>query len=156
MPSSISNSCSTKLQQPILALCLEKTSAFRFNTTQSESSSLSDILLFKCYISGRTGLFAANSVFVGLSGKFEQLDSPSSVSDFIEDNFLGHFNALIPFAFLVGMQGTLSYVKSFKVLHTLIVGVQRQRVSKLLSSLYRHRGCLCVQQNTNTQSALNE
>ena len=34
-----------------------------------------------------TGLFEAISVSVGLSGKFEQLDSPSSVSDFIEINF---------------------------------------------------------------------
>ena len=75
------------------ALCFEKTSAFRFSTALSESSSLSDILPFKCSISGRTGLFAANSASVGLSGKFEQLDSPSSVSDFIENNFLEDFNS---------------------------------------------------------------
>ena len=58
-------------------------------TALSESSSLSDILPLKCSISGRTGLFGANSVSVGLSGKFEQLDSPSSVSDFIENAMRG-------------------------------------------------------------------
>ena len=70
------------------ALILEKTSAFRFNT------SLTDILHLRCSISGRIGLFTAISVSVGLSGKLEQLDSPSSVSDFIEKSFLKDF---IPF-----------------------------------------------------------
>ena len=35
----------------------------------------------KCSISGNTGLSIYNSSSVGLSGKFEQLDSPLSVSD---------------------------------------------------------------------------
>ena len=86
-PSSISFSLSTKLQQPMSALCCERTSALRFNTSLRESSSLSDILLFRCSISGRTSLFAANSVSVGLSAKLEQLDSPSCVSGFIENIF---------------------------------------------------------------------
>ena len=80
------------------ALCFETTSAFRFSTTLSESSSRSDILPFRCSISGRRSLFAANSVSVGLSGKFEQLDNPSSVSDFIENNFLEYFNSFILFS----------------------------------------------------------
>ena len=80
------------------ALCFKKTSTFRLSTALSESSSLSDILPFKCSISGRTGLFAANSVSVVLSGKFEQLDNPSSVSDFIENNFLVDFNSFTLFS----------------------------------------------------------
>ena len=96
--SSISISCSTKLQQTLSALCFEKTSAFRFSTALSESSSLSDILPFRCSISGRTCLFAANSASVGLTGKFEQLDNPSSVSEFLENNFLEDFNSFILFS----------------------------------------------------------
>ena len=37
--------------------------------------------LFECSISGNTGLSISNSSGVGLSGKFEQLESPSSVSN---------------------------------------------------------------------------
>ena len=47
------------------------------------------------FISGRTDLFAANYVFDGLSGKFEQLDNPSSVSDFNENNFVEDFNSFV-------------------------------------------------------------
>ena len=42
-------------------------------------------------------MFDANSVSVGLSGKLEQIDSPSSVTDFIEDNFSKDFNWFILF-----------------------------------------------------------
>ena len=80
------------------ALFFEKTSAFRLSTALNESSSLSDILPFKCSISGRIGLFAANSVSDGLSGKFDQLDNPLSVSDFIENNFLEDFNSFTLFS----------------------------------------------------------
>ena len=80
------------------ALCFEKMSAFRLSTALSESSSLSDILPFKCSISGRNGLFAAKSASVGLSGKFEQLDHPSSISDFIENDFLEIFNSFTLFS----------------------------------------------------------
>ena len=38
----------------------------------------------KCSISVSTGLSISNSSGVGLSGKFEQLDSPTPVSDLIE------------------------------------------------------------------------
>ena len=86
-----------KSQQPLSALCFEKTSAFQFNTTLSDSNSMSVNLPFKCCISCRSGLFDANSVSVGLSEKFEQLDSPSSVSDFIENSFCEDFNSLILF-----------------------------------------------------------
>ena len=84
-------------QQPLSALYFEKTSAFQFNTTLSESNSLSVNLHFKCSISCRIGLFDAKSVSVGLSEKTEQLDSPSSVSDFIENSFCEDFNSLILF-----------------------------------------------------------
>ena len=76
------------------ALCSEKTSVFRFNTSLRESSFLSDNLTFRCFISGRTGLTTSNSMSVGLSGKFEKLDSPSSVSHFMEITFLKDFNSL--------------------------------------------------------------
>ena len=68
---------------------------FQFNTALSECSFLSDNLAFNCSISGRTGLFDSNFVSVGLSGKIEQLNSTSSVSDFIENYFLEDFNSLI-------------------------------------------------------------
>ena len=54
--SSSSISCSTKLQQSISALCFQKTSAFRFRTFRNFSKSPSPIFLFKCSISGKTGL----------------------------------------------------------------------------------------------------
>ena len=85
-PSSSSISCSTKLQQPISALRFENTSAFRFKTFRNFSKSPSPIFLFKCYISGKTGLSDSSSYDAGRSGKFEQLDKPSSVYDFIENN----------------------------------------------------------------------
>ena len=50
-----------------------------------ESRSLSGICRYS--ISGKIGLFAANSVSVSFSGKFEQLYSPSFVSDFKENSF---------------------------------------------------------------------
>ena len=62
-------------------LCLEKTSAFRSCTSVTVSSCSSLTLPLKCYISGKIGLSISISSSVGLSGKFEQLDSPSSVSD---------------------------------------------------------------------------
>ena len=55
-PSSSSISCSTKLQQPMSALCFENTSAFRFKTAQNNSKSPSPVFPFKCSISGKTGL----------------------------------------------------------------------------------------------------
>ena len=85
-PSSSSISCLTKLQQPISALCFENTSAFRFKSSRINSKSQSPIFLFKCSISGKTGLSDSSSYDEGRSGKFEQLDKPSSVSDFIENN----------------------------------------------------------------------
>ena len=85
-PSSSSISCSTKLQQPISALCLENTSAFRFKTSRSDSKSPSPIFPFKCSISGKTGLSDSSLYYEGRSGKFDQLDKQSSVSDFIENN----------------------------------------------------------------------
>ena len=44
--------------------------------------------------------FAAKSISVGLSGELEQLDNPSSVSDFIENNFLEDFNLFFLFSIL--------------------------------------------------------
>ena len=140
------------------SLCFEKTSAFRFSTALSESSSLSDILPFGCSIWGGTWLFASNSVSLGLSRKFEQLDNPSSVSDFIENNFLEDFNSFILFSIhsWFACKGHLSYIKLFQVLHTLKVCVQRQCVAKFVSPLYCHCGCFCIQQHTHRQSALSE
>ena len=79
-PSSSSVSCWMKLQQPIYAVCFENTSAFRFKTSRSNSKSPSPILPFKCSISGKTGLSDSSSYDEGRSGKFEQLNKPSSVS----------------------------------------------------------------------------
>ena len=139
----------------VSALCFEKTSAFRFSTALSESSSRSDIYPIRCAISRRTGLFAANSVSVGLSGKFEQLDNTSSVSDFIENNFLEDFNSFILSSIHSWFACKEHFV--FQVLHTLKVCVQRQCVvAKFLSPLYCHCGCFCVQQHTLTQIALSE
>ena len=50
------------------------------------SKSPSPILPFKCSIYVKTGLSDSSSYDDGRSGKFEQLDKPSSVSDFIENN----------------------------------------------------------------------
>ena len=85
-PSSSSISCSTNLQHPMSALCFENTSAFRFKTSRNFSKSPSPIFYFKCSISGKTGLSDSSSYDEGRSGKFEQLDKPSSISDFIEMN----------------------------------------------------------------------
>ena len=76
-PSSSSISCSPKLQQPISTLCFENTYV---------SKNPSHIFPFKCSISGKTGLSDSSSYDEGRSGKFEQLDKPSSVSDFIKNN----------------------------------------------------------------------
>ena len=94
------NFVSYKIAATYVGLMLRKKNAFRFSTALSESSSLCDILPFRSSISGRTCLFAANSVSVGLPGKFEKLDNPSSVSDFIENNFLEDFNSFILFIIL--------------------------------------------------------
>ena len=58
-----------KIATVYVGFVIRKTSAFQFNTSLRESSSLSVILLLRCSISGKTGLFATNSVSVGLSGK---------------------------------------------------------------------------------------
>ena len=85
-PSSSSISCSTKLHQPISALCFENTSAFRFKTSRNFSKSPSLLFPFMSYISGKTDLSEFNSYDEGCLGKFEQLDKPSFVSDFLENN----------------------------------------------------------------------
>ena len=90
-PSSSSISCSTKLQQPISALCFKNTSAFQFKTSRNFLKSLSPIFPFKCSISGKTGWSDSSSYDEGRSGKFEQLDKPSSVSDFVEKQFMNRF-----------------------------------------------------------------
>ena len=86
VPSSSSISCSTKLQQPISALCFENTSAFRFKTARNDSKSSSPIFSFKCSIYGKTGLSDSISYDEGRSVKLEQLNKPPSVSDFIENS----------------------------------------------------------------------
>ena len=85
-PSSNSFLCLTKFQQPLSALCFENISAFRFKTARNYSKSPSPIFPFKCSISGKTGLSDSSSYDEGRSGKFEQLDKPSFVSDFIENS----------------------------------------------------------------------
>ena len=46
------------------------------------ASSCSSIIFYlKCSFSGKTGLSISNSSGVGLSGKFEQLERPSTVCD---------------------------------------------------------------------------
>ena len=85
-PSSSSISCSTQLQQPIAALCFENTSAFRFKTAGNDSKPPSPPFSFKCSVSGKSGLSDSSSYDEGRSGKFEQLEKPSFVSDFIENN----------------------------------------------------------------------
>ena len=82
-PSSSSISCSTKLQQPMSALCFENTSAFRFRRSRNFPHLFS---LLNVHISGKTGLSDSSSYDEGRSGNFEQLDKPSSVSDFMENN----------------------------------------------------------------------
>ena len=66
-PSSSSISCSTKLQQPISALCLENTSAFQFKTSLSNSKSPSPIFPFKCSTFGKTGFSDSSSYDEGRS-----------------------------------------------------------------------------------------
>ena len=81
-------SCSTKLQQPISALCFEKTAAFRIKAALHDSKSPSPILPFMFSISDKIGWSDSNSFDEVRSGKFEQLDKPSSVSDFTENSLL--------------------------------------------------------------------
>ena len=76
----------------------KKTSAFQFNTSLKEFSSSFDILHFRGSTPSRTGLVAANSAFVGLSGKLEQRDSQSSVTD-LEDSI----STILFINFFVGM-----------------------------------------------------
>ena len=90
-----STSCSTKFQLPISALCYENTSAFRFKTALNDSKSPSPIFPLKCSLSGKTDLLESDSHDEGNSGKFEQLEKPSSVSDFIENSFLIDLNSSI-------------------------------------------------------------
>ena len=136
-PSSNSVSCSTKLQQPISALCFENTSAFRFKTALNYSKSPSPIFPLKCFISDKTGLSDSSLYDEGRSGKFEQLDKPSSVSDFIENSLLIDLNLIIFFKSLYNYwhdSGSLSrYISSSFVL--LIVGLDWQSVAKFLSTL---------------------
>ena len=74
--SSSSISCSTELQHPMSALCFEKTSSFRSSTSLMASSCSSVTLPLYCSISGKTSFSISIFSSVGLSGKFEQLESP--------------------------------------------------------------------------------
>ena len=73
-PSSSSILRSTKIQQPITALCYEKMAAFRFKTAPSNSNSPSHILPLKCSIFGKTGLSESSLFDEGRFGTFEHLD----------------------------------------------------------------------------------
>ena len=55
------------------------------------------ILPLRCSISSKTSLFDSSAYEEGRSGKFEQLDMPSSVSDFIEKSLIKNFDALTPY-----------------------------------------------------------
>ena len=85
-PSFISISYSKELQQPRSALYFEKTSTIRFKTARNDSKSPSPIFPFKCSISWKTGLSDYSSYDEGCYGNIEQLDKPSSVSDFNENS----------------------------------------------------------------------
>ena len=74
-------SCSKKLQHPMSALCFEKKSSFRSSTSLMAWSCSFVTLPLKYYTSGKTGLSISILSNVGLSGKYEQLESPSSPSD---------------------------------------------------------------------------
>ena len=82
VPSSSSISCSTKLQQPISALSFENTSAFELKPIEA----IQNLLRLFFFLSVLSGLSDSSSYDEGRSGKLEQLDKPSSVSDFIENN----------------------------------------------------------------------
>ena len=55
------------------------------------------VLPLKCSISDKTGLSETNSYDEGLSGKFEQLDKQSYVTDLIENVLYKDFNSIILF-----------------------------------------------------------
>ena len=74
------------------ALCFENTSAFRFKTDFNYSKYPSPSFPLKWSSSGKTGSSDSSSYDKGRSGKFEQLDKPSSISDFIENNLLIVYN----------------------------------------------------------------
>ena len=65
---------------------------------------------FKCSFSGETGLSDSSSYDEGRSGKFDQLDKPSSVSDFIENSLCIDFNPLILFNVEDRYWGSSGYV----------------------------------------------
>ena len=72
-----------RVRQPISALGFENTSAFRYKTALNDSNSPSPFFRLKCSISGKIGFSDSSSYGDGRSGKFKQLDKPSSVSNFL-------------------------------------------------------------------------
>ena len=141
-----------KLQQP-MSLCFENTSAFRFKTAPNDSKSPSPIFHLKCFISGKTGWSDSSSYNEKRYGKFEQLDKPSSVSDFIENSLLIDLNSSILFKIfiLISKIRAVFHTISLRVLCLLIVVFHRQSVTLFLSTLNRKHGVQCVQQHTGTQ-----
>ena len=130
-PSSCSISCLTKLQQRISALCFENTSAFQFKTVRNDSKSHSPIFPFRCSISGKTDLSDSSSYDERRSGKFEQLDRPSSVSFMNRFKFINSFKNYI----FCGTIRAVFHTISLQVLCLHIVGPHRQGVTKFLSTL---------------------
>ena len=77
--SSSSISSSTKVQHPMSALCFKKgPHSALVHSWWLRAVGPSPL---NCYIYGKTDLYISNYSNVCLSGKFEQLESPSSVSD---------------------------------------------------------------------------
>ena len=111
--------CSTKLQQPISALCFEKMAAIRFKTAFSNSNATFPILPLKCSISGRTSSLDSNSYDDVRSGKFEHLDESSSVSDLIEKILFKDFSSL----FFLETWSLFAWVGQFFTRHFFRVGV---------------------------------
>ena len=73
-----------KTTTTISSLCLGKTTSILSKTSLMALKCSSVTFPFKGSISGNAGLSISNSSSAGLSGKFEQLDSPSSVSHLSE------------------------------------------------------------------------
>ena len=112
----------------------EKTSTFRFKTAFSDWNSPSPILPLKCSISGKTGLSDSNLYDEGRSGKFEQFDQPTSVSD-LNENIL--YKELLIFLRpnLYPLEMDSLYMMLLQIWCFFIVRSHRQSVAKFPSTL---------------------
>ena len=142
-PSSNSFSCSTKLQQPISALCFENTSAFQFKTALIDSKTLSPFFPLKCSDLSDSRILVCQILVRMTRGVLESSSSSTSRHCFGCDwkQFFNKFklnNSFKNFIF-IGMIRRVFYVIHLQFLCLLIFGLHRQSVTKFFSTVDRNR-----------------